>query len=264
MSDRWTVNRRHWEETLDAQNLGRQANPVDLERQVSLYDTADLRRCFEALEPLNGTTVLDIGGGLALAAILLVRRGARVTIVDVSLPRLKEARKSLAALGLSGPVDLVVGRAEEMPFRDGAFGRVMSKAVMIHTDLARAMSEIHRILVPGGTIGLSEPTRGNPFVTLYRRLYAPKIWASITDYFGARELEIIRRTLPPGQTIEVRHFYFLGFFATIFEFVWPNPALYRLAEGIFGAIDGVLFAILPPLRGLAWFWLVTIRPTDRA
>lgn len=264
MSDRWSENRRHWEATLDAQNLGRQASPVDLERQVALYDTADLRRLFAALEPLSGATVLDIGGGLALAAVLLARRGARVTIVDVSLPRLKEARRSLATLGLADRVDLVVGRAEEMPFRDSAFGRIMSKAVLIHTDLARAMGEIHRILAPGGTIGLSEPTRGNPFVMLYRRLFAPKIWAAITDYFSARELEIIQRTLPPGRSLELTHFYFFGFFATVFEFVWPNPALYRLTGAFFGAIDGVLFAILPPLRKLAWFWLLTIRTAGRS
>jgi SAM-dependent methyltransferase len=263
MSDRWQRNKRHWEETLDAQNLGK-GTPVHLmRRQAELYNTADIRFAFRAMEPLQGTTVLDVGGGLALAAILLARKGARVVIADLSLPRLKAARKTLQELGLIDRVDLVVARGEEMPFRDRAFTRIMSKAVLIHTDLARAMAELHRILATDGRMLILEPTTGNPFVNLYRKLLAPKVWEHITSYFGAPEMETVRRTLPPGRSLRSHPFFLFGFFASVFEFTIPSPALYRSAETVLCGIDTVLFGVVRPLRNAAWFNVIVIEPERR-
>lgn len=260
MTDRWAENKKHWEGILDAHNIGREADSRAVDRQAALYNTADVRFAFQVMGPLQGARVLDVGGGLALAAILLARQGARVTIADISLPRLKAARKTLADLGLLDKVDLVVARGEEMPFRDGAFPRVMSKAVLIHTDLPRAMAELHRILARDGRMVILEPTVGNPFVNLYRKLLAPKIWAHITSYFGPREIAIVRETLPKGRKVEEHVFFLFGFFASVFEFAIPSPALYRSAEAVLCGIDSVLFAGVKPLRRAAWFTVLVIRP----
>jgi SAM-dependent methyltransferase len=46
----------------------------------------------------------------------------------------------------------VQGRAQVLPFRDGAFDHVVSHlAFMLMDDIARVVAELHRVLVPGGT-----------------------------------------------------------------------------------------------------------------
>jgi SAM-dependent methyltransferase len=263
LTDRWSLNKQHWEETLDSRNLGRETSGHAVARQAALYNTADIRFAFRVMEPLKGATVLDVGGGLALAAILLARRGARVVIADISMPRLKAARKTLQELGVADRVDLVVARCEEMPFRDDAFTRILSKAVLIHTDLARAMAELHRITSQDGRMLILEPTTGNPFVNLYRKVLAPKVWAHITDYFGAREMETVRRSLPAGRRVRTHPFFLFGFFASVFEFAIPSPALYRSAEAVLCGVDSLIFTLIRPVRRAAWFQVILIEPGDR-
>ncbi len=260
MTDRWNLNKRHWEATLDARNLAAETDATDFEKQVALHDTADIRFALNTMMPLDGARVLDVGGGLALAAVLLARRGARVTIADISLPRLRAARAMLLRLNLADRVDLVVARAEEMPFVDGGFDRIMSKAVMIHTDLDRSLPELHRILTAAGKLLILEPTIGNPFVNLYRKLLAPKVWSHITDYFGEREAAIVLRTTPPDRGVATKPFFLFGFFASVFEFALPSPALYRISETVLCGLDTLLFTVLPPLRRAAWFKVFIIGP----
>ena len=262
MSDRWTLNKRHWESTLDAHNVGPQKAAIDLERLAALYNTADIRFAFQRLEPLSGSTVFELGGGLGLAAILLARRGARVVVADLSLPRLKAARENFRSLGLADRVDLVLARGEALPFKEGAVGRILVKAVMIHTDLPVAMRELHRILRKDGRMVILEPTTGNPFVNLYRRFLAPKIWAEITRFFGPPETAVLDQTLPPARRMRMHVFYLFGFFASIFEFGLPNPPLFRFSETLLCAVDGFLFTLVPPLRRAAWFNVYVIGPAE--
>jgi SAM-dependent methyltransferase len=260
VNDRWALNKRHWEITLDAHNVGADQATVDLNRLAALYNTADVRFAFDRLQPLSGATVLELGGGLGLAAILLARQGARVVIADLALPRLKAARENFRSLGLADRVDLVLARGEALPFPDGAVGRVMVKAVMIHTDLPVAMRELHRVLRQDGRMVILEPTTGNPFVNAYRRLLAPKVWAEIASFFGPAETAVLEQALPPGRRMRVHVFHFFSFFASFFEFALPSPPLYRFTEAVLGAVDRVLFTLIPPLRRAAWFNVYVIGP----
>ncbi|MBX3729745.1 MAG: class I SAM-dependent methyltransferase [Candidatus Sumerlaeia bacterium] len=263
---RWARNRRHWEVTLDAQNLTRDGQPAALDRQISLFETADVVWAMDQLEPLAGARVLDIGGGLALAAVLFCRRGARVTIADISLPRLQRARANLERLGLADRVDLVVASAEHLPFADASLDRLFSKSVLIHTRLGESAAECARVLRPEGRAAFIEPMRRNPFVNLYRRLAAPAIWREITTYFGPGEFRTLAHPFraatrqPPRRRLGFRAFHFLGFFAGVFQFLVPLPAAFRIAEGVLLRLDRILFALLPGLRRRAWFGVLAVGP----
>ncbi|MDK2972562.1 MAG: hypothetical protein PWP23_2317 [Candidatus Sumerlaeota bacterium] len=265
--NRWERNRLHWEQTLDAHNLAGEARPAQLERDLALFETADVRWALRAIEPLRGRVVLDVGGGLALAAVLMARRGARVVISDISLPRLKEARRNLERLGLAGRVDLVVAAAETLPLADSSVDHVFTKSVLIHTRLPEAARECGRVLAPGGCGAFIEPRTGNPFVNLYRRVGAPGIWRTITTYFREQEfrtlLDGLRRGSGEKGAVRYRAFFLLGFFASAFAFALPMPRVYRVFERVLLAADSALFRVFPGLRKRAWFGVLVFRKADK-
>jgi len=96
-----------------------------------------------------GKRLLDIGCGTGYVAALYARGGAQVTAVDLAEKSVELTRKRLAYLSLKATVQ--VANAEQLPFPDAAFDVVSSFGVLHHTpDTARALREVHRVLVPGG------------------------------------------------------------------------------------------------------------------
>ncbi len=95
--------------------------------------------------------VLDLGCGVGRHALHFARLGFETIAVDLAPAGLAEVSRAAAAEGL----ELAVQSAAmtELPFPDGHFDYVLSFNVIYHGDrpvVARAVSEIHRVLKPGG------------------------------------------------------------------------------------------------------------------
>jgi ubiquinone/menaquinone biosynthesis C-methylase UbiE len=100
-------------------------------------------------EGASGLSVLDVGCGQGIDLCEYALTGATVTGVDLTPRHVELAREHLDELGLEGSV--VLGDAENLPFPDETFDRVSSNGVLHHTpNMPRALSEIHRVLRPGG------------------------------------------------------------------------------------------------------------------
>jgi arsenite methyltransferase len=106
-----------------------------------------------------GDAVLDIGCGAGVdsfVAARLVGEGGRVVGVDVTPAMLEQSRGHLARLGWP-QVSFQEGEAEALPFPDADFDVVISNGVFNLTiDKARALSEAHRVLKPGGRLMLAD------------------------------------------------------------------------------------------------------------
>jgi SAM-dependent methyltransferase len=96
---------------------------------------------------LLGRRVLDVGCGTGRLAAELARRGAKVWGVDSSPEMLAEARA-----GVGREVGLKLGRAEELPFRDGWFDRAVLRLAVHLVERPAAFRELARVLVPGGRV----------------------------------------------------------------------------------------------------------------
>src|SRR5207248_6279307 len=116
---------------------------------------------------VRGQRVLDYGCGHGMAAVVLARRGARVTAFDLSPGYLEEAAARARANGVV--VLPVQADGERLPFADGAFDRVWGNAVLHHLDLRTAAREVFRVLRPGGFAVFCEPWGDNPLLNLARR-----------------------------------------------------------------------------------------------
>ncbi len=126
-----------------------------------------IRPAMVRLGDVRGLRVLDYGCGHGMAAVVLARRGARVTAFDLSAGYVAEASRRAAANGAR--VDFVQADGQHLPFADASFDRVWGNAVLHHLDMDKAGCELFRVLRPGGVAVFCEPWGENPLLRWARR-----------------------------------------------------------------------------------------------
>ena len=151
---------------------------IDRSGQASTYITA-----LEAFDRIAGlqelkeiaraqvhpaAAVLDVGCGPGLETVSLARRagpGARVCGLDKSADFIAEARRRSAAAGLA--IDYAVADALALPWQDASFDHVRCERMLVYIDdVPRVLSEMRRVLRPGGTLVLIEPQLDSVTVNL--------------------------------------------------------------------------------------------------
>lgn len=110
----------------------------------------------DGLRLRNGARVLDLGCGLGDDTFQIAERvgpSGHVTGVDVSAIMIDEARRRAEGRGL--PVDFQVGDSQALAFDTGTFDGVRAERMLMHVpDAERAISEMARVLAPGGRISV--------------------------------------------------------------------------------------------------------------
>lgn len=97
----------------------------------------------EIVTRLRPTRALEVGCGMGEFAARLVEAGSEVVAIDLS-PRMVE-------LSRAHGIDARVGDVQQLDFGDDEFDCVVANWVLYHVpDLDRALSEIARVLRPGG------------------------------------------------------------------------------------------------------------------
>jgi SAM-dependent methyltransferase len=122
--------------------------------------------------------ILDLGAGTGRLTERLLADGHRVLAIDPALPMLSR---------LSGRLEIpvVAGVAEQLPVRDHVFDAVVVGQAFHWFDHQRAVPEIHRVLRPGGVVGLVWNLRDEtvPWVRRLGRVVGAK--SSTPDPVGA-------------------------------------------------------------------------------
>ena len=127
---------------------GFQAGAEAYERGRPGYPTDAVDALTDALGVGPGATVVDLAAGTGKLTRLLVPSGATV----IAIEPVDAMRRTLAAMLPRVPV--VAGTAESMPLRDGSAGAVVAAQAFHWFDGEAALAEIHRVLAPGGRLGL--------------------------------------------------------------------------------------------------------------
>lgn len=108
-----------------------------------------------------GRDVLEVGSGAGQCSRWVRTRGGRAVGIDLSHRQLQHSKRLDGATAVVVPV--VRGTATALPFADGCFDVVFSSfgALQFVSDLDRAITEVARVLRPGGRFAFSitHPTR---------------------------------------------------------------------------------------------------------
>ena len=105
-----------------------------------------------------GAAVLEVAPGPGFLSIELAKRGLQVRAVDISKTFVEIAQKNAAAEGVTAR--FAVGNAAALPVEDAAVDFVVCRAAFKNfTEPVKAMSEMRRVLRPGGTALLIDMRR---------------------------------------------------------------------------------------------------------
>lgn len=148
-----------------------------------LYDSIFARKGVPALVGLvdaqSGHHLLDVGGGTGRIAQFFAERVSDVCILDPSPGMLREGRRK--------GICIVQGTAEEMPFADRVFDRIIVVDVFHHLrDQAQAAVELLRVLKVGGRLVIEEPDIAQPAVKLVA--LGEKLLLMRSRFFSADEI----------------------------------------------------------------------------
>ena len=115
--------------------------------------------------------VLDVATGTADLAIMAADEGVSSVVgVDIAEEMLQIGRDKISRRGYDAIVELRHGDAEKLPFSDDQFDAAMvAFGVRNFENLEKGLSQIHRILRPGGRIVVLEFSRPRRFPI--RQLY---------------------------------------------------------------------------------------------
>lgn len=129
------------------------------------------KKAIRKLKDLNPKVILDVATGTGDFAIeALALNPDRVIGVDISEGMLDMGRKKMKAQGHEAIIELRTGDSENLPFEDNKIDAVIvAFGVRNFENLERGISEMYRVLRPGGRMVILEfsKPRSFPFKQLY-------------------------------------------------------------------------------------------------
>jgi SAM-dependent methyltransferase len=139
--------------TIEAEG-GDTATPLNLSKRIGLLEAL--------LPPLAGLRILDAGCGGGEYVRALARCGADVRGLELGDEKLAAARQLRPDIAAR----IEAGDIEAAPFESGSFDALLANEMLEHVpnDVA-ALSEMQRLLRPGGQLVLFSPNRLHPFET---------------------------------------------------------------------------------------------------
>jgi demethylmenaquinone methyltransferase/2-methoxy-6-polyprenyl-1,4-benzoquinol methylase len=144
-----------------------------LNRLLSLgIDTTWRKKAIALLREKNPQMVLDVATGTADLALETARqlKAEQIIGVDISTQMLEIGRGKVAKKGLSKVIQLREGDSENLPFPNNTFDAItVAFGVRNFEDLERGLTEMQRVLKPGGQLVVLEFSK--PRIFPFRQIF---------------------------------------------------------------------------------------------
>jgi demethylmenaquinone methyltransferase/2-methoxy-6-polyprenyl-1,4-benzoquinol methylase len=167
------------------------------------------RAMVDAVIPSMPQTILDVATGPGGVALQLAERTeASITGIDLTPEMVRMAARNVARDREADRVQLVVGRAEELPFEDGTFDALTFTYLLRYvTDPAATVCELIRVVKPGGTVASLEfHVPAGPLWRPLWELYTRAVLPAAGYLTGGREWFDVGRFLGPSISEHYRQY----------------------------------------------------------
>jgi demethylmenaquinone methyltransferase/2-methoxy-6-polyprenyl-1,4-benzoquinol methylase len=174
------------------------------------------RAMVDHIVPAEPARLLDVASGTAGVALqLAARTKANVIGIDLTMGMLAQGVRNVAEAGQSDRVQLVNGRAEQLPFPDQTFDALTFTYLLRYVaDPQATLDELARVVKPGATVASLEfllpPSRfWRAWWWLYTRVVLPagglltggREWFEVGRFLGPN-ISAHYRTYPLSWTVD--------------------------------------------------------------
>ena len=108
-------------------------------------------------EILENQRILDIATGTSVIPRKIINQkipGIQITGLDINESMLRQGKKKMSAAGINTTISLTCADAMKLPFSDDSYDLVVSGLASHHMDIPLMLSEMKRVLKPGGLLSV--------------------------------------------------------------------------------------------------------------
>jgi SAM-dependent methyltransferase len=173
---------------------------------TSFAKVMESRAVLSYLKPAQGDTTCDLGCGGGANDVLLSLPGGKVFGIDIDRGSLFQAKRQASSLDLHVNYAVAdLGQSQFLCFKSGCFDKAVSYCVLEHLkNPAKFLTEVNRILRPGGVLVLSMDSFSKPGTSKELTDAHRKI-CHVEKYYGLANAE----ELLAGSGFRVRRHVFL-------------------------------------------------------
>ena len=155
----------------------------------------NLPRLLELIDPRPGQRVLEVGAGTTWLSNVLAARGCFVVATDITRRLYVGLDSADVLMRHSGTVyDRIQAEMNDIPCVDASFDLIVANAVFHHSEnLLETLTEMHRLLRPGGMIYVHVPNYASLTIHLGVSRFAYNEPLGHLNYFTPRTLAAMLR-----------------------------------------------------------------------
>ncbi len=199
------------------------------------------------------TKVLDFACGSGENGIFAANCGSDVIGIDISPEGVENATNNAHKFNLQDACKFEEMDGENMSFADQTFDIAVEYGALHHVDLDKALSELARVLKPGGQMMCIEAMRHNPLIHAYRKR-TPHLrteW-EVEHILGVESFDVMKKYF---KTVEAKYFHLTTLALVPLRKSWLFPILYP----IFDLVDRILLS--NKLTG-KYGWIMAVELSD--
>lgn len=198
-----------------------------------------------------GTTVLDFACGSGENGILAATFGANVLGMDISPEGVENANLNSRQLGVADHCRFEVMDGENMTYANNTFDYAVEYGALHHVELNAAMSELARVIKPGGEMICIEAMRHNALIHRYRKRtpHLRTAW-EVDHILGIESFDVMRKYF---RRVDARFFHL----AVLAAVPLRKTLLFKPMRAVLNAVDRWLLRT-QAVGKYGWIMVITI------
>ncbi|HLC51655.1 MAG TPA: class I SAM-dependent methyltransferase [Candidatus Nanoarchaeia archaeon] len=231
-----------WEKAWTSNNKIDEVKLIDLVMHKSAVEFT-----YKIMGDLNGKKLLEIGCGSGLQTIDFIKKGAKVTAIDISSKSVSVTRSLLKKNNLRAEVKKI--NAENMNLPNDSFDIVYINCVLMHANQDKTIKESLRVLKRGGIFIFKESLK--PWIATFPyRIFSPYM-KSEPDYMTLNKIKLLKA--------KHREFYLFSSFLAFLFYIFKDKNLAGKLFSLLEPIDNFILKNIPFLRTFSWAAVGTIK-----